>query len=176
MWPFSQGCLPTVNFSVYGGCVFHGTLSQLLPRINAARCGQRRHWCVIAQWRKDGLCSLSVSLALPHICLQCFFLAGDSLLVPKLLWEKVFDSSSPCCFSEPSGAPVRPAEFCVKYGAVSLLWLPPKGPLSPSPPPRPGCGSFHPREMEIPSARPHTRQHYRTSRKSKTLLAHLHFT
>lgn len=152
------------------------SLFQLLPGINTARCGQWRHLLVIAEWRKHGLCSLSVSLALPHTCLQCFFLAGDSLLVPKLLFEMALESSSSSCFSEPSWAPIQPAEFCVKYSVVSLLWLPPKGPLSLSPPPRPGCGSFHPREMEIPPSCHHTLQHVELVRKAKHLLAHLHFT
>lgn len=115
----------------------------------------------------------------PPICLHCLFLAGDSLLLPKLLLGEALESSlgfSGSCFSELSWAPIWPAEICVKYSVVSLLRLPSKALCSlPSPPPLPGCGA-HPRKMETLHHSTTLSSILELALKAKHLLARLHFT
>lgn len=132
---------------------------------------------VIVAWSKCELCSLC-----PHIRLRCFFLAGDSGPVPKLLWGEALESplgSPRGCFSELSWAPIWPAEFCVEYSVVSLLPLPSKA-LCSLPSPSSGGKWLSPRSPQerwkFPRHSAVLSSTVELALKAKHPLAHLHLT
>lgn len=134
--------IPRLHISLYS-----------LPGINIAQCGQavsvnftkQRHLRVSLLNRERVISALSPSLqpfprsilnvsSLQAIAFQFLSPFGEGLL--HLLLAPPLAASL-----NQAEASIWPAEFCVSRSVVSLLWLPSKGPLSPCPPPRPGCGT-----------------------------------
>lgn len=128
-------CLPAsarVKYcSVWTGC------KCWLDKAEASTC----HFWVEKVWSLLSVClSNPPPPNLSSVCLLCRWQS------PSSFWERrhslllaSYRAASPSW----AEAPIWPAEVCVKYSVVSLLWLPSKGPLFSAPPPRPGCGT-HP--------------------------------